>query len=94
MDRRVSSRLALVALTLIASSAAIPSPPATIRRRNDAPPLPPCTSFTPYTYVGCFYEANPMTLQYNPNLDFDTMTIEICTSTCKVSMTSLGLCKP
>jgi hypothetical protein len=27
-----------------------------------------------------------MTLQYNPNLNFSTMTVEICTATCKVSI--------
>lgn len=80
---------ALAAFALVSSTAAVPSPAAgAIHRRNDAPPLPPCpsTDYTPYTYVGCFVEDNPESLQYNPNLVFSTMTVETCTATCKVSM--------
>jgi hypothetical protein len=80
---------ALAAFAVISSTAAISSPPAkAIQRRNDAPPLPPCPSnnYTPFTYVGCFYEPTPETLQYNPNLLFSTMTVETCTATCKVSI--------
>jgi hypothetical protein len=32
-----------------------------------------------------------MTLQYNPNLNFSTMTVEICTATCEVSIDRLYL---
>src|SRR5262245_58075150 len=81
---------ALVAFALVASTTGIPSIPArAIQRRTDAPPLPPCNCYTPYTYVGCFNEAHPNTLQYNPNLVFSTMTVETCTATCKVSMDGL-----
>src|SRR4051812_13011931 len=82
---------ATVALELISSATAMHSTPArAIHRRNDAPPLPPCpsTDYTPYTYVGCFYEDSPESLQYNPNLMFSTMTVETCTATCKVSTVS------
>jgi hypothetical protein len=80
------------AFTLISSIAASPFFPArALQRRWDASPLPPCTFFTPCTYVGCFYEAYPMTLQYNPNLNFSTMTVEICTVTCEVSIDRLHL---
>ncbi|KAH7330039.1 carbohydrate-binding WSC, partial [Rhexocercosporidium sp. MPI-PUGE-AT-0058] len=36
-----------------------------------------------FTYVGCFIKPNPQTLQYNPSLEFSTMTIGACTATCK-----------
>ncbi|KAH8812150.1 WSC domain-containing protein, partial [Xylogone sp. PMI_703] len=56
-----------------------------LHRRWDAPPLPPCPidDYTPYSYVGCFVEPSPDTLQYNPNLLYSTMTVEDCTAICK-----------
>ncbi|OCK75205.1 WSC-domain-containing protein [Lepidopterella palustris CBS 459.81] len=79
---------AVVAVALISSTTAIPTAdqaPRNLQRRWDAPPLPPCSqnNYVPFTYVGCFVEPNPETLQYNPNLVFSTMTVETCTATCK-----------
>ncbi|KAH6667731.1 WSC domain-containing protein [Halenospora varia] len=71
-------------LALVSSAVARPDLiQRTIHRRTDAPPLPPCVSYTPYTYVGCFLEVRPRSLQYSPNLVFSTMTVETCTATCK-----------
>jgi hypothetical protein len=83
---------ALGAITLISSAGASPSlPKRALERRWDAPPLPPCYSYKPYQYVGCFVDASPKSLEYNPGLDFDTMTVETCTATCKVSLDCLPI---
>jgi hypothetical protein len=89
MKAVISSAVAAVAL--ISSATAIPTvsqAPRDLQRRWDAPPLPPCpqNDYTPFTYVGCFVEPNPETLQYNPDLVFSTMTVETCTATCKVNI--------
>ncbi|RQM04558.1 hypothetical protein DH86_00004209, partial [Scytalidium sp. 3C] len=83
----LSSGLVL-AVTLTSTASAFPTFNAVSRdleRRWDAPPLPPCPQgeYTPFTYVGCFDEPSPNTLQYNPNLNTSTMTVETCTATCK-----------
>jgi hypothetical protein len=92
MKTVISSAVAAVAL--ISSATAIPAinqGPRELQRRWDAPPLPPCpqNNYAPFTYVGCFVEPNPETLQYNPNLVFSTMTVETCTATCKVNTPTL-----
>jgi hypothetical protein len=80
---------AFAAFALVSLTTALARPPAgALQRRTDAPPLPPCppNNYKPYTYVGCFKEDSPRSLQYNPNLVFSTMTVETCTATCKVSI--------
>ncbi|KAH6668008.1 WSC domain-containing protein [Halenospora varia] len=79
---------AVAAIALISSTTAIPTinqEPRDLQRRTDAPPLPPCSqnNYSPFTYVGCFVEPNPQSLQYYPHLVFSTMTVETCTATCK-----------
>ena len=80
-----------VALALVSSTAASPSLlERALERRNDAPPLPPCANYTPFQYVGCFVDpTGTKNLEYNPGLDFDTMTIETCTASCKVSLSQI-----
>src|SRR5689334_11295904 len=82
---------AVAAIALISSTTAIPTinqEPRDLQRRTDAPPLPPCSqnNYSPFTYVGCFVEPNPQSLQYYPHLVFSTMTVETCTATCKVNI--------
>ncbi|KAH8817411.1 WSC domain-containing protein, partial [Xylogone sp. PMI_703] len=82
------SFIAGAAIGLASSVVAIPTASdlsSALQRRWDAPPLPPCAQdeYTPYSYVGCFVESSPATLQYSPDLDYDTMTVETCTATCK-----------
>ncbi len=78
----------LVTLGLVLSATGSPtSHPQSLQRRCLPPPLPGCTPYTPFHYVGCFIEENPTFLVYNTGLDFGTMTIEICTNTCKVGPT-------
>lgn len=81
---------AIAAAALVSPTTAIPAfneGPNGLQRRTDAPPLAPCSqnNYVPFNYVGCFVEPNPQTLQYNPRLEFSTMTVETCTATCKVS---------
>lgn len=77
----------LVALGLVLSATASPaSQPQSLQRRWNPPPLPGCTPYTPFHYVGCFIEENPTFLVYNTELDFQTMTIEICLDACKVRL--------
>jgi hypothetical protein len=80
---------AFAALALVSSTEAKTLPLArSLVRRTDAPPLPPCTSYTPFVYKGCYAAGSPATLQYNPQLPTGPMTIEMCTATCKVSVDS------
>ena len=79
---------ALAAFSLFSCTTAIPTSnqERSIERRWDAPPLPPCPAgdYTPFTYLGCYAQPSPETLQYNPNLNFNNMTVDTCTATCKV----------
>ncbi|KAF7509242.1 hypothetical protein GJ744_008302 [Endocarpon pusillum] len=77
---------ALTACALVSLTNALASlPPRDLHRRTDFPPLPPCpqNNYKPYTYLGCFKEDSPRSLQYNTNLPWSTMTVETCTATCK-----------
>lgn len=56
-----------------------------LQRRNFPLPLPSCTPYTPWHYVGCFIEEDPTFLVYNTELTFETMTIEICIDSCKAN---------
>lgn len=49
------------------------------------PPLPSCSSYTPYKYAGCFYDQSTPTtaLIYRTDLPSSNMTVEICTAFCK-----------
>jgi hypothetical protein len=75
----------LVLLAILGSAVGSPAQIVkSLQRRWDPPPLPGCVPYTPFRYVGCFVESDPTTLVYNTQLNFDTMTIEICTNACKV----------
>lgn len=54
-------------------------------KRNQEPPQPSCTDFTPFVYAGCFENLgspNPDALLYTgPNTP--NMTVEICVAFCK-----------
>ena len=58
-----------------------------IHRRNDYAAVPPCTyPYTSFNYVGCYInpsDPNVFALAYNPQLNFKTMTVELCTASCK-----------
>ncbi|CZR69831.1 related to beta-1,3 exoglucanase [Phialocephala subalpina] len=49
------------------------------------PPLPSCSSYTPYKYAGCFEDPSTPTtaLIYRTDLPSGNMTVEVCTAFCK-----------
>ncbi|KUJ21127.1 WSC-domain-containing protein [Mollisia scopiformis] len=74
---------ASAAFTLLSGVNAGPS--VDIVKRNQEPPGPSCTDFTPYVYAGCFQNLGspyPDTLLYTgPNTQ--NMTVETCVAFCK-----------
>ena len=46
--------------------------------------LPKCVdSYTPFTHLGCYDNAQPGALLERMDMDANNMTIEACTATCK-----------
>lgn len=81
----MKSKLISVLFALILSATGSPAEHHhALQRRNFPLPLPSCTPYTPWHYVGCFVEGDPTFLVYNTELTFETMTIEICIDSCKV----------
>lgn len=62
-----------------------------IHRRTDYASVPPCTyPYTSFDYVGCFTDSqNPFTLSFNPDLDSKSVTVELCTASCKGILCSM-----
>ena len=59
---------------------------AAIARRNDYPAQPPCSyPFTPFNYGGCYVDPSipNRALDFATNMDFQNMTVEKCTASCK-----------
>ena len=59
---------------------------AAVLRRNDYPPLPPCSyPFTPFDYIGCYTDTPGQTraLDFSAGVKSENMTVEFCTATCK-----------
>ena len=73
-------------LPLVVATPAISLKSVSLQRRTDVPPQPPCSqnNYAAFNYAGCYVEPDPETLEYYPNLQFSTMTVETCTATCKV----------
>ncbi|MCJ1255436.1 hypothetical protein MMC24_003252 [Lignoscripta atroalba] len=54
--------------------------------RTDYPAEPPCAyPFTSFLYAGCYEDHNHQTLNYNPRLDSQDMTVQKCTASCKAN---------
>lgn len=53
-------------------------------KRNEEPPQPSCTDFTPFVYAGCFQDpSTTRALLYNSGLNSQNMTVETCVAFCK-----------
>ena len=61
---------------------------AAIERRTNYPPQAPCSyPYTPFDYVGCYVDPSipNRALDYATDLDFQSMTVEKCTASCKAN---------
>lgn len=67
---------------------------AAVLKRNDYPPLPPCSyPYTPFDYVGCYVDPSSMAraLDFSAGGLSQTMTVEFCTATCKCESMNVAL---
>ena len=78
--------ISILSATLAASVFASAVNGAAIARRYDYPAQPPCSyPYTPFNYVGCYIDPSipNRALDFATHLDFQNMTVEKCTASCK-----------
>lgn len=66
---------------------------AAVFKRNDYPPLPPCSyPYTPFDYVGCYVDpaGQARALDFSAGGLKQNMTVELCTATCKCEFLPLS----
>jgi hypothetical protein len=79
---------AAAALTLV-SGVNAGGYPVNLVGRNEEPPAPSCTNFTPFKYSGCFQDlSDPRALLYTGPTSATDMTVEVCVAFCKGMLTT------